>query len=109
MIYEVVVGNKSGNKAHRLELEKAEAGWRCRLDGRSIDVDALIPRRDVLSLIIDGRSYEIKCEQTATELHLWVGSNRFAVELRDPRSLRSRRRAAGDEKGPVGIVAPMPG
>jgi len=109
MIYEVVVGGKSGNKPHRLELERAEAGWKCRLDGRSIDVDALIPRRDVLSLIVDGRSYEIKREQTATELHMWVGSNRFAVELRDPRSLRSRRKAARDEKGPVKIVAPMPG
>src|SRR6266853_3953187 len=109
MIYEVVVGNKSGNKPHRLELEKAEAGWKCRLDGRSIDVDALIPRRDVLSLLVDGRSYEIKREQTATDLHLWVGSTRFVVELRDPRSLRSRQKAAGDDKGPRKIVAPMPG
>jgi len=105
----VVVGGKSGNKPHRLELEQAEAGWKCRLDGRSIDVDAMIPRRDVLSLIVDGRSYEIKREQTATDLHIWVGSNRFAVELRDPRSLRSRRKAAWDEKGPVKITAPMPG
>jgi len=29
--------------------------------------------------------------------------------LRDPRSLRSRQHAAGDEKGPRKIVAPMPG
>jgi biotin carboxyl carrier protein len=40
---------------------------------------------------------------------MWVGSSRFAVELRDPRSLRSRQRAAGDEKGPRKILAPMPG
>jgi biotin carboxyl carrier protein len=41
-------------------------------------------------------------------LHLWVGSKRFAVEVRDPRSLRGRTRA-GDEHGPRKIVAPMPG
>jgi biotin carboxyl carrier protein len=29
--------------------------------------------------------------------------------LRDPRSLRSRQKAAGNEKGPRQIVAPMPG
>jgi biotin carboxyl carrier protein len=72
-------------------------------------VDALIPRKDVLSLIVDGHSYEIKREQTATDLHLWVGDTRFQVELRDPRSLRSRRKMGEDTKGPIKILAPMPG
>ncbi len=109
MVYEIVVGDKAGGKAHRLELEKAGEGWECRLDGHIVHIDAVIPRRDVLSLLVDGRSYEIKREQTATDLHMWVGSARFAVELRDPRSLRSRQKAAGDEKGPRKILAPMPG
>ncbi len=105
MIYEVIVGGKP----HRLELEKADGAWECRLDGISIPVDALIPRRDVLSLLVHGQSYEVKREQTATDLHLWIRGARFAVELRDPRSLRSRQKAAGDEKGPRKILAPMPG
>jgi biotin carboxyl carrier protein len=105
MVYEITVDGKP----HRLELEKADGRWECRLDGREIKVDAVITRRDVLSLLVDGHSYEIKREQTATDLHMWVGSTRFAVELRDPRSLRSRRAAAGDEKGPKKLVAPMPG
>jgi biotin carboxyl carrier protein len=105
MIYEII----AGGKPHRLELEKSAAGWDCRLDGQSIHIDALIPRRDVLSLLVDGHSYEIKREQTATDLHMWVGSARFAVELHDPRSLRLRQKAAADEKGPIKIVAPMPG
>jgi biotin carboxyl carrier protein len=105
MVYEIIVGGKP----HRLELEKAVAGWECRLDGRPIQIDALIPRRDVLSVLVDGHSYEIKREQTSTDLHMWVGSARFSVELRDPRSLRARHRAAGDEKGPIKILAPMPG
>jgi biotin carboxyl carrier protein len=117
MVYEIIVGaqagGKSGSKAsgrpRRLELERSEAGWECRLDGQPIHIDAVIPRRDVLSLLIDGRAYEIKREQTATDLHMWVGSARFAVEMRDPRSLRSRQQAGGDEKGPRKIVAPMPG
>jgi biotin carboxyl carrier protein len=105
MIYEVIVNGKP----HRLEVEKAADGWDCRLNGTAIHIDALIPRRDVLSLLVDGHSYEIKREQTATDLHMWVGSTRFAVELRDPRSLRSRQKAAGDDKGPKKLLAPMPG
>jgi len=41
-------------------------------------------------------------------LHLWVGSARFAAEVRDPRSLRGRSRIA-DERGPRKLTAPMPG
>ncbi|MGB7151100.1 MAG: hypothetical protein WBD45_18220, partial [Terriglobales bacterium] len=113
MVYDIIVGgdagDSAGGKPHRFEVEKSGGGWECRLDGHTVHVDAVIPRRDVLSLLIDGRSYEIKREQTATDLHLWVGSARFAVELRDPRSLRSRQKSAGDEKGPRKILAPMPG
>lgn len=105
MVYDVIVGGKP----HRLELEKVDAGWECRLDGKEVHVDAVLPRRDVLSLLVDGRAYEVKREQTATDLHMWVGSTRFAVELRDPRSLRARKGAVLDEKGPRKILAPMPG
>jgi biotin carboxyl carrier protein len=105
MVYEVTVDGKP----HRLEIERAEGTWTCRLDGRAIDVDAVLARPNVLSLLVDGQSYEIKREQTATDLHLWVGSTRFGVELHDPRSLRSRRDGAGGASGPIKLVAPMPG
>jgi biotin carboxyl carrier protein len=105
MIYEVTVDGKT----HQLELEHAEGAWKCRLDGREISVDAVLARPDVLSLLVDGHSYEIKREQTATDLQLWVGSTRFEVELRDPRSLRSRRDGTGNASGPRKLVAPMPG
>jgi biotin carboxyl carrier protein len=105
MVYDVVIEGK----AHRLELEKTADGWLCHVDGQLVAIDAMVPRPDVLSLLVDGRVYEIKREQTATDLHLWVGSTRFAVELRDPRSLRSRQNTGGDKEGPRQILAPMPG
>ena len=105
MVYEVMVDGKP----YRLELDKVDSGWQCRLDGKEVHVDAVLPRRDVLSLLVDGKAFEIKREQTAQDLHMWVGSSRYAVELRDPRSLRSRKGSAQDEKGPRKIVAPMPG
>jgi biotin carboxyl carrier protein len=105
MIYDVTIDGKS----YRLELERVGAGWRCRLDGREIQMDAVLARRDVLSVLIGGKAYEIKREHTATDMHLWVGSVRYAAELRDPRSLRSRKGAAADEKGPKKLLASMPG
>ena len=105
MVYDVIVDGKP----YRLELEKTASGWKCRLDGKEIRLDAVLPRRDVLSLLVDGRAFEVKREQTSTDLHMWVGSARFAVELHDPRSLRARKGSAADEKGPRKIVAPMPG
>jgi biotin carboxyl carrier protein len=104
MIYDVSIDGKN----HRLELNRADGRWTCRLEGREVEVDAVLARPDVLSLRIGNKAYEIKCERVGTELHLWVGSVRFAAEVRDPRSLRGRIRAA-DDHGPKKLIAPMPG
>jgi biotin carboxyl carrier protein len=105
MIYDVTIDGKG----YRLELHRADAGWQCRLDGREVQIDAVLTHRDVLSVLVGDKAYEIKRERTATDLHLWVGSARYLAELRDPRSLRSRRDGAGDEHGPKKLVAPMSG
>jgi biotin carboxyl carrier protein len=104
MTYDVTIDGKS----HRLELERDENGWSCRLDGREIPVDAVLARPDVLSLRIGNRAFEVKCERVGPDTHFWVGNQRFAAEVRDPRSLRGRLRAT-DEQGPRKLTAPMPG
>ena len=104
MTYDVAIDGK----IYRLELDHSEKGWSCRLDGREIPVDAVLARRDVLSLRIGNRAFEVKCERVGLETHFWVGSERFAVEVRDPRSLRGRARH-DDEQGPRKLTAPMPG
>ena len=104
MTYDVTIDGKS----HRLELARAEGRWSCRLDGRDVEVDAVLARPDVLSLRIGNLAYEVKCERVGGELHLWVGSARFAIEVRDPRSLRGRTRTV-DDHGPKKLTAPMPG
>jgi len=104
MLYDVTIDGKH----YRLDLNRAEGRWSCRLDGRDVEVDAMLARPDVLSLRIANMAYEVKSERVANDLHLWVGSTRFVVEVRDPRSLRGRTRAGGDH-GPRKITAPMPG
>jgi biotin carboxyl carrier protein len=104
MLYDVTIDGKR----YRLELDRAEGRWSCRLDGRAVEVDAVLARPDVLSLRIGSQTYEIKSEHVGNDWHVWVGSVRFASEVRDPRSLRSRARVA-DEQGPRKLTAPMPG
>ena len=105
MVYDITIDGKN----FRLELERAETGWQCRLGGRDIDLNALLVRRDVLSVLIDGKAYEIKREHSAAHTHLWVGSVPYLAELRDPRSLRGRKGAGADDQGPKKVLAPMPG
>lgn len=105
MLYDVVVDGKT----YRVELEQREGRWLCRLDGREFPVDAVLPRPNVLSLLIEGRSYEIKRERVGDDLHLWVKTQRYGVEVRDPRSLTTRRAGAAGAAGPRKLVAPMPG
>jgi biotin carboxyl carrier protein len=104
MTYDVAIDGKS----HRLELQQAEGRWLCRVDGSEVDVDAVLARPNVLSLRIGNKAYEVKCERVGSDVHIWVGSRRFATEVRDPRSLRGRLRAS-DDHGPKKLFAPMPG
>jgi len=105
MIYEVNIDGRS----HRLELKRVDGGWDCELDGRAVKLDAVLSRPDVLSILIEGKSYEIKRERTATDMHLWVGPVRYGVEIRDPRSLRGRKSSTADEQGMKKLIAAMPG
>jgi biotin carboxyl carrier protein len=105
MTYEVTIDGKP----YKLDLDRIDGQWHCALNGREIPIDAILARPDVLSIIIDGKAYEIKRERTAIDMHLWVGPVRYAAELRDPRSLRSRKAAGANDAGPRNLVAPMPG
>ena len=104
MLYDVSIDGKR----YRLELSRSNSGWSCRIEGREVEVEAVLVRPDVLSLRVGNLAYEVKSERVANDLQLWVGDTRFVVEVRDPRSLRSRSRAA-DDRGPRKITAPMPG
>src|SRR5258706_1206418 len=106
MTYEVTIDGK----LYRVELTRGRGGLAVKVDGKSVAVDAMLAERDVLSLLVEGRSYDIKREQTAVSEHVIVRGISFTAEVRDPRSYRSRQAAAaGGGAGPKKIVSPMPG
>ena len=105
MIFNVTINGTE----YRLDLEGVAGGWRCGLDGREVHMDAVEAQPDVLSLLIDGKAYEIRRERTGNDYRLWVGDRLHSAEVRDPRSLRGRRTAANASRGATQLVAPMPG
>ena len=105
MIYNVAIDATE----HRLDLRLAAGRWRCLLDGREVAVDAVLARPDVLSVVVEGRAYEIRRERVGAGLRIWVGGQAYTAEVRDPRSLRGRKERADHGKGVQHLVAPMPG
>ncbi|MDP9267712.1 MAG: acetyl-CoA carboxylase biotin carboxyl carrier protein subunit [Acidobacteriota bacterium] len=115
MTYDVIIDGKR----HRVELGALNNGrsrLEVKVDGRPMVVDAVLAERDVLSLLVYGKSYDIKREttgqgeQTQTHMYMIVRGVSFSAEVRDPRSFRARKKAdAGDAAGPRKLVSPMPG
>jgi biotin carboxyl carrier protein len=105
MIYEVTLAEK----VYRVELTPAGDRWQCLLDGREFPVDVTYGQNGVLSLLLGGKSFEVKQEIVGTETNIVVGHERFTASVRDPRSFRSRSRAGASELGAMKINAPMPG
>jgi len=106
MKYEVLIDGT----LHKVELEQKGGTWNCKVDGEEMVLDVAVTAHDILSVLDGAKQWEIKREYSLLgETHLIVGSERFAAEVRDPRSLRSRRAVSEGAAGPAKIVAPMPG
>jgi biotin carboxyl carrier protein len=105
MIYNITIDGT----VHRLDLNLAAGRWRCLLDGREVEMDAVLVRPDVLSVVLEGRSYEIRRERVEGDSRIWVGDQPHTAHVRDPRSLRGRKLQSDHDKGAQHLVAPMPG
>lgn len=105
MMYEVTIGDAT----HKVELVRSGESWKAKLDGREVPLDVVATQSGVFSILVNGRSYEIKQEVSPAGVNIVVGNQRFPASVSDPRSYRSRRRAAAGGEGPKKVTAPMPG
>src|SRR4051812_44449486 len=104
MLYDIIIDGRP----HKLELAREADRWLCTVDGEAIEANALVTRPDVLSIIIHGRAYEVRRERSPPDTHPWAKIPRFAAEVRDPRSLRSRRPRPAAPKVPRRSPRPCP-
>ncbi len=106
MKYDVHVAGKSC----AVELVRDAAGWRISLDGQPVAADALELSPGIFSILLDGRSYEVRVTPSPDgALKLQAGSREFTAEVADPRAWRGRRHGALEAQGRQQIAAPMPG
>lgn len=99
---------------HTYTIEVTEGADRLELavDGQRVEADwEWLGRDRDMSLLLDGRSYDIKIEPNNGQLLIYYGGERFECSVQDER-IAELRRLAGDTGlagGPAEIKAPMPG
>ena len=92
-----------------IEIQAAAPSYRFRLgDAPERDANVEMPEPDVYSVLLDGRMYDARVEETPAGLVIVIDGYRFEIEVRDPRRW-SRKDAARAGEGVQTVMAPMPG
>ena len=87
-----------------------EGRYTLTLQGKKHTVDALVLEHGAVSLLVDGRSYDIELDESGDEVQVLVGAQVLTVDVADERALRLRAGATGfSVSGKVMVTAPMPG
>jgi biotin carboxyl carrier protein len=78
--------------------------------GRRHRVDARVLEHGAVSLIVDGRSYDVEMDESGDEVQVLVESEVLTVDVADERAMSLRAGAAEfSVTGKVLVTAPMPG
>ena len=77
-------------------------------NGEACAANVEVPEPCVYSVLINGRSYDARVEETPAGLVVVVDGFRFEIDVRDPRRLNRKTAGRGSE-GVQTVAAPMPG
>ena len=77
-------------------------------DAAENSADVEVPEPGVYSVLMEGRCYDARVEETPAGLVVVIDGFRFEMEVRDPRRW-SRKTSAHGGEGVLTIAAPMPG
>ena len=100
---------ETGTGEQPIEILGAAPNYRFRLgDAAERSADVETPEPGVYSVLLDGRSYDARVEETPAGLVVVIDGYRFEIEVRDPRRC-SRKDAARGGEGMQTLAAPMPG
>jgi len=78
--------------------------------GKSHTVDAQVLDHGAVSLLVDGRSYDVELDESGDEVQVLVDFELLTVDVADERAVSLRAGAAGfTVTGKAVVTAPMPG
>jgi biotin carboxyl carrier protein len=92
----------------QIEILAPAPACRFRLGSVDAAADVEMAEPGVYSILVYGRSYEARVEETPGALVVVIDGRRFEIEVRDPRRF-SRKGAGGGADGVQTVAAPMPG
>jgi biotin carboxyl carrier protein len=96
-------------KSRAVELTRGEKGFSCSIDGKSVEADIAEVSSGRYSILIGGRSLEVRITPAQDALSATVGGHEYSLKVRDPREWRRKHHGAAASEGRQQIVAPMPG
>ena len=98
-----------GHGEQVIEIAAAAPSYRFRVgDAEERAAHVEMPEPGVYSVLLDGRMYDARVEETTAGLVVVIDGYRFEMEVRDPRRW-SRKDAERGGDGVQTVVAPMPG
>ena len=110
MKFEIQLSGANGKQKHVVELTPKNESYEIALDGQMMAADAIQISPNLVSVILNGQSFEIRVSASVDgKIKLQCGPHEFSAELIDPRAWRGRKQGALEVEGRQEIAAPMPG
>lgn len=95
---------------YKVSVKEIDASYEVKMNDKSFIVDYYQPSRSTLSVIINGRSYEVDLTEEEEILDILIEGEHFHINLYDESDLRQRTAKKGEAvTGKQVIKAPMPG
>jgi biotin carboxyl carrier protein len=96
-------------KPHAVELASTNGKIAASIDGSALEADAIEVANGIYSVIVGGRSFEVRVEKFGEDVRVAINGNEYAIRVSDPRKWQRNRSAAASPEHRQNVVAPMPG
>jgi biotin carboxyl carrier protein len=96
-------------KKRRVELTQAGERPVWTMDGQRLEADATAVSPGIYSILINGKSFDVRVERLGSQLRVIAGGQEFSVLAQDEREWRRNRAGSVEAEGRQQVLAPMPG
>jgi biotin carboxyl carrier protein len=79
------------------------------IDGLCLEADAVAVSFGIYSILIDGKSFEVRVERLGAELRATIAGRDLTVGIQDEREWQRNRGGSVEAEGRQQVLAPMPG
>ncbi len=79
------------------------------IDGQRLEADATEVSPGIYSILISGKSFEVRVERSGAGVRAIAGRREFRIVVADEREWRRKRGSAIEAEGRQQVLAPMPG